>query len=287
MKYAHFLITRFNLPKLWVKDRHGVSTQTEEWLEQRFDLFEKYCLPSIAAQTSKNFVWLLLFWDKTPEKYKKLNEDLQAKYPFCKPCYLDEQQTKDFAAYCSKIINSMTAADTDCVITTRLDNDDSFAVDTMEYLESFTEKLQDKGPCFISLLHGIQYYPKFNISVVVTDWETNHFLSYVEPFTPDLKTVYCNDHTKILQHHTVKFAGREKEMWLEICHERNVGNAPHIWWTFKPLKHGFDTNRFKLAVPPSPLRSNRLKFRLFYVVPVALSRGLKHRVFNKVCRLFK
>ncbi len=64
-KFKHFVITLFNL-KLWTQDKNNVSTRTDEWLEKRFELFENYCLPSLKAQTNKNFVWLCLFDQFTP-----------------------------------------------------------------------------------------------------------------------------------------------------------------------------------------------------------------------------
>lgn len=264
MKYVHFLITKFNLPRLWVTDKNGRSTQSEAWLEQRVALFKKFCLPSIVAQTRKDFIWLLLFYDKTPDKYKKFNDELAAKYPFYKPCYLNENESKDLIPYLNKAIKKMVAGD-EIIITTRFDNDDSLAVDAMEELESFVEEEGCRVPYFISFPKGIQYYPKYNISMVL-EWEENHFLTYVEPFSERLMTVNCCNHTKVKEHHTLKLAGKDKEMWMEICHERNVSNdIHHFRWAINPLKHGYESDRFGLT--PSPLfRYNHLKFRLFVVL---------------------
>ena len=55
-----FVITRFNL-RLWSKDKHNRPTLSKEWLEQRFDLFEKYCYTSVMHQSSQNFLWVCLF----------------------------------------------------------------------------------------------------------------------------------------------------------------------------------------------------------------------------------
>ena len=64
--YSHFIITRFNL-NLYAQDKHDLPTRTDRWLEHRFEVFERYCLPSVAAQTSGNFTWLCLFDAATPE----------------------------------------------------------------------------------------------------------------------------------------------------------------------------------------------------------------------------
>ena len=59
-----FVFTRFNL-KLWKENKYGVDTRTKEWTESRFDLFEKYCFPSMKSQTNKDFMWICMFADDT------------------------------------------------------------------------------------------------------------------------------------------------------------------------------------------------------------------------------
>ena len=73
--YSHFIITRFNL-NLYAQDKHDLPTRTDRWLEHRFEVFERYCLPSVAAQTSGNFTWLCLFDAATPEPYRSRIEVL-------------------------------------------------------------------------------------------------------------------------------------------------------------------------------------------------------------------
>ena len=59
----HYILTRFNL-RLWPHNKVGEETQTEEWLRRRVELFERYTLPSVVAQTCQDFVWIILIdWD--------------------------------------------------------------------------------------------------------------------------------------------------------------------------------------------------------------------------------
>ncbi len=54
----HFLFTRFNLRnESWNSTKNANPVLTEEWLEKRFDLFERFCLPSVKAQINQNFRW--------------------------------------------------------------------------------------------------------------------------------------------------------------------------------------------------------------------------------------
>ena len=60
INFKHILITRFNLPKRWNSDKQGNEILDTVWLEERFDLFEIFCIPSIEGQTSKTLKYLLI-----------------------------------------------------------------------------------------------------------------------------------------------------------------------------------------------------------------------------------
>ena len=55
----HFILTRFNI-RLWNQDKFSQSVRSMDWLEQRFEVFEKFCLPSIVGQVCKDFEWIVL-----------------------------------------------------------------------------------------------------------------------------------------------------------------------------------------------------------------------------------
>jgi hypothetical protein len=93
--YQHFILTRFNI-KLWSKDKNGQSTQTEEWLKQRFDLFETYCLPSIQKQTQKNFKWIVLFDADTPAFYKEKIAKYQKECKHLEPRFVSAENGRYF-----------------------------------------------------------------------------------------------------------------------------------------------------------------------------------------------
>ena len=71
-EFKHIIITRFNLRmgKGYEYDKNKNLTGSEEWLEKRFILFNKYCFPSLKAQLNKNFIWFVLFDSETPDRYK-------------------------------------------------------------------------------------------------------------------------------------------------------------------------------------------------------------------------
>ena len=70
----HYLITRFNLKKTNWNPRWKINQQlalSDEWLKYRFELFEKYCFPSVYNQSNQNFTWCVFFDIKTPDYYKE------------------------------------------------------------------------------------------------------------------------------------------------------------------------------------------------------------------------
>ena len=76
-KIQHFVLTRFNLQsgENFVVDKNNKHTQSDDWLLHRFNLFEKYCLPSLGAQTNKKFQWFLFFDKETLHIFRqRINE---------------------------------------------------------------------------------------------------------------------------------------------------------------------------------------------------------------------
>lgn len=123
VKYKHFVITLFNLRRIWITDKKNNHTGTEEWLTERFGLFDKYSYSSISQQTNKNFTWLCLFTDQTPPKYIEKIKEYEAKCPQMVACYFSDEDMLDWVERLRGIIKSHMT-DEQYVITTNLDTDD-------------------------------------------------------------------------------------------------------------------------------------------------------------------
>ena len=89
--FQHFILTRFNL-LLWNRSKDGQKVRTTKWLEYRFSLFEKYCLPSIMNQTCKNFEWIVLFDSKTPDSFKERIASYQKECPQLIPVFVEPEK---------------------------------------------------------------------------------------------------------------------------------------------------------------------------------------------------
>ena len=123
MEFSHFILTRFNVKKLFgVMDKNGLEVLTDNWMRHRFDLFEKYCLPSIDNQKNKNFIWLVYFDIDTNEYFMNKINILREKHSYFHPIFVD-----DF----SHLSNTFKEDISNCIvepinylIATIIDNDD-------------------------------------------------------------------------------------------------------------------------------------------------------------------
>lgn len=222
MILQHFLITRFNLKQdAWFKTKHSRDININgDWLENRFSLFEKFCLPSVAHQSCKNFVWLVYFDVDTPPLYKGRILEITKAFPFFVPRYLTGMNF-----LISDIRKQIQLSHPGLVITSRLDNDDSLHKD---YVSSIQNLVISRG-----IRHGLidipfgyclQRNPEFKFRKSVQF--SNAFLSMVESFAPEVEfaTVFSRPHPALaftMPTYMILF----KPLWLQFIHTENVLNT--------------------------------------------------------------
>jgi hypothetical protein len=210
-KIQHFVITRFNL-RLFAFDKNKQSTLSDEWLSHRFDLFERYCLPSMAAQTNDDFVWFIFFDESTPDTYRQRIEAARRECPQIRPCYI---KGGDFFPYLMEQIE----ADTDVLITTRIDNDDSFRDDALAIVRSQVSFAKSK--ICINFRYGLSCDGS---KAEVFSQRFNPFSSLIERRSGgDFVTIFATRHGKIHQIAKVKQIVTGPH-WLMCVHDRNVAN---------------------------------------------------------------
>jgi hypothetical protein len=222
--FNHFVITRFNLKQsIWNSDKNGVNVNDEQWLLDRYKLFETYCFPSLEAQTLKDFIWLVFFDKDTPDIFKLKNEGLKNKCSNFLPVYVS-----DFLAFetlLPKKIKELAADDITYIITTRLDNDDSLHKDAVKTIqENFIEEdhtIIDLQNGFALELSDTTHRLSMRKGVI-----SGPFISYVETVKKDkeLLTVYNREHLKWIG--DANYVNITKGFyWLQLIHKRNISNA--------------------------------------------------------------
>lgn len=226
-QFNHLILTRFNvevdgfetIENTW--DKMFIDT---EWLEGRFKLFEAYCLPSVKAQTSKNFSWLVFFHPDTPEEYKLRISNITDKFPQFKPIYI--KSNNDIP---QKIQDELKRnfSDKNWVITTRIDNDDIIAKD---YIDNIQKLFRPENKLILDFYKGYILDHK-NLELYKYDYQSNAFISIIEN-SNNIKSVLSFNHARAKEYGNIEHID-SKRMWSQVIHGENLGNKIYGTKTIK------------------------------------------------------
>ena len=221
----HFILTRFNL-LLWNKSKDGRKVRSTKWLEHRFSLFEKYCLPSVKNQTCQDFEWIVLFDSMMPDSFKEKITRFQQDCPQLAPIFVEPENGKYFVdIFRAEIVKRLNAKR---VITTYLDNDDALNVRFIGDLQQRVTSMDDGT--FIFYDDGYQLYTDHKYMMEIT-YPRDHFVSYVEKGdSSTVKGVFrYGTHYYIDTIEGAKIAHiKNQRMWCEVVHEKNMLNDAYF-----------------------------------------------------------
>lgn len=235
----HILFTRFNVPS---GGREKKFRADSDWLENRFDLFDDYCFPSVVSQTMQDFKWLVFFDIETPPEYKDKIQKYSGRYENFIPVYVPEWN----AGVINNAVLSVLPNSAAWLLTTRLDNDDALHMDFMKELRSQTFK----GNEFFNFKNGFTFsngvgYRHQHLS--------NAFLSFVEALDESIEIsgVWKWQHVEVIEKFDVNQIYMEYA-WLQLIHGGNIsnkvrGNAikPVEWRKYYPSISPGDINQVK------------------------------------------
>jgi hypothetical protein len=181
-------------------------------MEERFALFEQYCLPSVLGQSDQNFRWHIYFDRNTPETYlRRAQQNVGDRNNILiRLCDI----------YGSETVKEDLPIDLEppheWLVTTRLDNDDRLDRDFVLCLRRSVRVGTVEALNFPLgyVLHGNKFY--------LSRQESNAFISLSEPFA-NIRTVLCTPHNEMSRF----FPLREIEggvAWLQVIHGSNVSN---------------------------------------------------------------
>ena len=219
----HFIYTRFNLQsENWKTAKDGSPILTDEWLEERFVLFEKYCFPAVINQSNKRFYWLIFFEVNTPDNYRERIEKITSKHDNITPLYIPGMRSLKNAF--SHFISEKLDEEDEFIITTRLDNDDAIHRDFVATIQSLAVKKHDtvidlrKG-YQMDLSNGRYEYRNYENSF-------NPFISLVES-VDTFNTVASKLHNEWENSDSI-IIHKSSPMWIEVIHKRNKLNQPKV-----------------------------------------------------------
>lgn len=208
--FTHVLMTRFNLA---TPGRESDLRNRPGWLAQRFDLFERYCLPAIAAQTRRDFHWVIYFDKDTPAEFKARIADLRGVFPFT-PFFTGLFPTEGWR----QSLDQLFPQKTPMLLTTRLDNDDALSADFTARLHAAMEGIPPR-----SSLNFTQGYVLSGPALYRLTHRSNPFFSWYEPWAGEALTAPGLYHTRIAAAGPVRQIGGPGA-WLQTVHGGNVSN---------------------------------------------------------------
>lgn len=222
--FEHYLLTRFNIriASMLTKQLDAIDiSRNELYLKNRFRLFFTYTAPSVISQTNKNFEWIILFSDNTPEQFKSRMHKLTEKHEFIHVLYVKDNENS------TDVINAhILKKKCDWLITSRLDNDDALASTYIDDVQSYYKNHEEKKYALI-FNDGYQYEEK---SCVMARYHfpKNHFSSLLSEYCSSPDSILNYRHTDIDKAVMLKEVNTDYPNWMEIVHDTNVTNRMHF-----------------------------------------------------------
>ena len=224
LKTSTFILTRFNL-HLYSKNKVNDDVQTKEWLKNRFELFESYCLPSITNQNEEDFIWFCCFDENTPLDYRLKILNYKSKCRQFFPLFFNAYETLNHVSLLLNIIKDLKDS-SNLLTTIRLDNDDALRYNFIQQVNSIRERQIDDNIIY-SFKLGLQYFEEYGIAVKIK-YPDNHFLALVSiDYNEELadKTILSFRHDLIKDFpYPFVLLKDFPPMWIEVIHSSNVAN---------------------------------------------------------------
>jgi hypothetical protein len=240
----HVLLTRFNLPSAGME--RSIREQ-EGWLSNRVRLFERYCVPSVRAQSNQHFDWMIYVDPESPAWLKDRMRGYAATGLFT-PIYRASVSHEELLSD----IRGLAIGGGHSLVTTNLDNDDALASDFVDRIQALPRQ---PGPTAVFLARGLI---KSGSGVYLRVDRDNAFCTVVEPWDAPV-TCWADWHV-LLRRSMPVIEQQGNPAWLQVVHGENVSNrvrgrlvAPGPWRRLFPGA---------LDDVPAPERGDLLKDRL-------------------------
>lgn len=267
---AHVVFTRFNLA---TPGRESGLRNAPGWLEGRFDLFERYCLPTMAAQTTRDFAWLILFDEHTPDWARERVARAQAVCPFT-ALYIGLFDGSGWGRMAREAIGEPQPGR--LFITSNLDNDDGLAANYLERVQACARATWRGETFAVNAPWGLVLA---NRRVYLHHHPKAAFTNMVEADAPVLQTTKAYRHMDLPRYLPVVQLDNAPG-WLQVIHETNVSNKVRGYVIDKPCETAFPASVFADVENPAwheKLIDNRIKApaRLLRDQAFALARRIK------------
>jgi hypothetical protein len=226
-------MTGFNVPL------GGGAGLNADWLTHRFDLFERFCYPSVRAQTNTNFKWIVYLDVRTPNEFKKRIARL-AEWDRFKPCYVETYAETRLP------MPEMLDSDASHLITTTLDNDDAIATDLVAHIQ---DEFRGQKFEFINFTNG------YRLDLLRTKLyrhrvATNPFISLIEEHNAPKTILGCGPHNQLTADFSTLCEIDSEPLWMQVIHDRNI--ALTGLWGCRRVSVSEITERFPVTLMSQP-----------------------------------
>jgi len=263
--FGHYLITRFNVPVPgWDRDRRGMPTRDDAWLEHRLRLFTDYCLPTVRGQAATNFTWILGFDRGMPESHRLSIRAVLDEIP-----QVEWIEAGDHDDFMRQLRVRLAGDPAPYLVTSRLDNDDGLGTD---YIRAVQAAFVPEDKRLLNLTGGIAYDITQRVLTRIRMARRNHFTSLIEANDQSgnlLTVIGFPHHHPPASVHLVELPTRFG--WLKIVHGRNVSSRLKGIPVFGRLPEGaFAVDPGKLAAAFMPTLAYAVR-RLWRILKDRLS----------------
>lgn len=208
MNVAHVLLTRFNLPS---RGAESYIRAKESWLRERVELFDRWTVPSVRAQTRREGLAWIVYLDPASPAWLVERIDALAAEGLLHPVYREEVPREVLLADVAEVLGQ----EPDVLVTTNLDNDDGLSPD-------FSERVRAAAGTRRSVVY-------VDTGLVLSDRGTylrhdphNAFCSVAEPWEGAV-TCWSGWHNELDRAMpAVHLDGPPG--WLQVIHGSNVSN---------------------------------------------------------------
>jgi hypothetical protein len=216
-------------------------------LRRRMELFRRFTLPSLIAQTDQDFKAAILIGEKMPIEFRKELEDMLAPHAFAKIVALPPME--HYKATQAALAAIPTQQDTSHIATFRLDDDDAIHIEMIQRIRNLAEGLlqmrEDERPFVIGFMHGHFMSLEGDLAVVSRVTERTPLgvgLTMVAPVASPVNIFVQNNHRSIAEKFDT-YTDASRPMFIRTVHDLNDSGAvnsgkmfametPEDWETF-------------------------------------------------------
>ena len=205
---------RWNLPGC-IRDSSLELVTRPRWQVRRRELFERYCLPSVARQTVRDFTWLFFVY---PDAMSKADIDwFRAQDERLRIVPVENAESSGVPQACEAV--TRLAAGDDWVITTRLDSDDVLHPEHLRRV-----RVRHFGERKVVEFEQGFYYDVLRDELRHVREPQNAFVSVLEP-VDEVRTAWGWEHHRIADEHEIFYL--DEPGWIALVHDQNT--TTYLW----------------------------------------------------------